>query len=1008
MKSTDIIQPAAISAPIAYEGLKNQIPENATGTELASIAEGFPEITMKNPKNGGLPPRGQDCNGMFYLSTDQRVYLQNGGLITFSQSVSDTIGGYPLGAILDYISTGGVYSKVRSLIDDNTYNFVTNPSYIDNIHWQTVSISSDYSSLLANNQVTNCILTSNDPSITSTSHTSVSYVNKDCIISGTTASGFSASNYILLSKTMTTATAFTFEIPFVLTSTTGSQTIAYINNGKNSIGISNGVLTLNYDGYKIQGTTQLTASTAYTVKLTRTSANYTVQVKTSAGEYGDAEITLASSLSYFGGKSIYLGGGDDNYLKGSIDLSGVVITSSGSSYWTNTTTSNFQTVNISGTFQVLMPDGRNNDLTLNNVNQSITLDDIILYSPVNGEKTILVTSDGEVMIRDYYEESYTEPDNVPLNGIWFDKTSNNMKTQLTTYPNLIINGATFTNGVGSNFSQSKYLELPESYNLGTAWSMAINVNIAANSGSDTNVIVGDMTAAAEGAAYPYLPDNIAIVYDGDETVTAYLRREDVYVVNKTEVISTAYEVTKTVSESVITGYVAVEGTADSYVTADTQVYSDTALSIPLETAAADTWMYSGGSTQNTQDITGYVREAGTTLVSSGVTVYSDANLISAQGVASGVDWVYSGATTPSIIAALGASVTTGATTLTLSFNGTAYDFNGTTFSSTDLIKSRFNIYLGAAPSYTNGYFNSTINIGASTFSFWNWNGESSTVQNFVNTVACKIGKTTDNGTNISSRSLDYPLCLAKDYDVVHNTGDETIEGEKTFENPLTVNDTSTFNNNITLDDGKLILNDNGVYQTTTIRVNLNNQTDSTAGAYQTDITAYKSSGVRTSNLRMGYSNNNTGGISELNVCNSSGSITGGIGIYSTASGAVTTKAPTPAANNSSTQIATTAFVKDCFTNSRSNFITFSKSTNGYIKFSNGIIIQWGIYLLKAISGIVTLPTAYKTTFTTQLTDGGSGCYPFGAYRGSSKTQFTVYAERNPSDQYGIWWITIGY
>lgn len=201
---------------------------------------------------------------------------------------------------------------------------------------------------------------------------------------------------------------------------------------------------------------------------------------------------------------------------------------------------------------------------------------------------------------------------------------------------------------------------------------------------------------------------------------------------------------------------------------------------------------------------------------------------------------------------------------------------------------------------------------------------------------------------------------AKDYDVVHNTGDETIEGEKTFENPLTVNDTSTFNNNITLDDGQLILNDNGVYTSSTIRVNLSNQTDSSAGAYQTDITAYRSSGVRASNLRMGYNNTQSGGISELNVCNSSGSITGGIGIYSTASGTVTTKAPTPPANNSSTQIATTAFVKDCFTNSRSNFITFSKSSNGYIKFSNGIMIQWGRAWDVPSGTTITYPVAFKS------------------------------------------------
>ncbi len=145
MKSSQIIQPTPISAPIAHEGLKFNIPENPTGSELASIAEGFPEITMKALADGGLPPRGQDCNGMFYLSTDQKAYLQNGGIITFTQSVSDLIGGYPSGAYLDYINSDGIYTKVKSLIDDNTYNFVTNPEYIDGKKWEEVNLGANQS-----------------------------------------------------------------------------------------------------------------------------------------------------------------------------------------------------------------------------------------------------------------------------------------------------------------------------------------------------------------------------------------------------------------------------------------------------------------------------------------------------------------------------------------------------------------------------------------------------------------------------------------------------------------------------------------------------------------------------------------------------------------------------------------------------------------------------------------------------------------------------------------------
>lgn len=145
MKSTEIIQPTPISAPIAHAGLKFNIPENATGSELASIAEGFPAITMKALDDDGLPPRGQDCNGMFYLSTDQKVYLQNGGIITFNQSVSDLIGGYPQGAYLDYITSEGIYTKVKSLIEDNTYNFVTTPEYIDGEKWKQVNFGANQS-----------------------------------------------------------------------------------------------------------------------------------------------------------------------------------------------------------------------------------------------------------------------------------------------------------------------------------------------------------------------------------------------------------------------------------------------------------------------------------------------------------------------------------------------------------------------------------------------------------------------------------------------------------------------------------------------------------------------------------------------------------------------------------------------------------------------------------------------------------------------------------------------
>ena len=150
MKSTDLIQPLPMVSPIANQGAKFNIPQNPTSTGLASVVEGFPEITMKSLKEGGLPPRGQDANGMFYLSTDQRVYLQNGGIITFSQEVSDLIGGYPKNAVLDYIDENNAYCKVQSLIDDNTNNFVENPSLIDDVNWKKVDFGAVWGQISGN------------------------------------------------------------------------------------------------------------------------------------------------------------------------------------------------------------------------------------------------------------------------------------------------------------------------------------------------------------------------------------------------------------------------------------------------------------------------------------------------------------------------------------------------------------------------------------------------------------------------------------------------------------------------------------------------------------------------------------------------------------------------------------------------------------------------------------------------------------------------------------------
>ena len=821
--------------------------------------------------------------------------------------------------------------------------------------------------------VTNTILSAQNQNITNASVQNASYVNTGCTISEAgVASGFSADNRILLSKTMSSATASTVEIPF----TTGSdvntdQTLLYMNNHANSLGISQGKIVLRYDGNILSGTTTLAANTAYVALLTRTASDYTVQVKSAAGDY-ITEITLRSSNNYFAGKSIYVGGGDANYFQGTIDLANLTIKDdsntsnvqiigtptlnngilsnigtenyaqlnyipqniqnfewivkfttgakvttppsyqvifgsienykvpqlimqsyessglqfflgstgtswdviikletlltanttylarcgwdgtnaylyykteeatewtligqtafSGPVFWSDPTTfgvdeslaanywqgsialnetsltvngnmvwtfrngywsvyalSDFQTVTVSGTYQLLMPNGRNADKTLNNVTKTITLNDTLLYSPADGEKTVLVKEDGELMIRDYYAETYDQPADVPLNGVWMNKTANTLTEQAYNFMNLTLYTGTINADGVANGAANGYAQLSESYTLGNNWNFDFYIESSTNSNSEVitfepseNTLVHPTTSCKA----------FEVIGNGASSITAKFRRDDVYIVNREITVSTAYEVTKTdtsgAEPTTVTGYVQTAGTAESYVTAGTQVYQDVAFETPLEQAAADTWTYTGDTYANTEIQTGYCKEGGVTLVPAETVVYADANCTSVQGTASGTDYTYSGDRAESIICTLNINQgTSDYNKYSIGFNGSQYYFNEATYNSTDLVQDNISIRINT--SEVSVKLPGTI-LTISNKVAWEWNGVRFSEQDFVPFVGAKLGKVTDNGTTITAMELDMPLTLAKDTDVVHQTGDEEIYGKKKFNDWTVVRD----------------------------------------------------------------------------------------------------------------------------------------------------------------------------------------------------------------------------
>ncbi|WP_235365692.1 phage tail protein [Proteus terrae] len=117
--------PKLISKPFAQNGQKNVIPEKyetSMESNQATWDQGFGQITMLPVSAGGLPPKGQDFNGILNQMCETIVHISKGGVFKFSADYATAINGYPKGAILQSEDEEKYY---QSLIDNNKVNFNT-------------------------------------------------------------------------------------------------------------------------------------------------------------------------------------------------------------------------------------------------------------------------------------------------------------------------------------------------------------------------------------------------------------------------------------------------------------------------------------------------------------------------------------------------------------------------------------------------------------------------------------------------------------------------------------------------------------------------------------------------------------------------------------------------------------------------------------------------------------------------------------------------------------------
>jgi hypothetical protein len=127
--------PDPITKPFSNTG-DNADPPLGPISTAANQETGFPILESTPLNAGGIPVTREEFNGAFNFYTKQILALVSGARYTFDAAVSTEQNGYPLGAVLYDFPT---QTYQISLKNNNTANFVSNPSYLsDGVNWSGI------------------------------------------------------------------------------------------------------------------------------------------------------------------------------------------------------------------------------------------------------------------------------------------------------------------------------------------------------------------------------------------------------------------------------------------------------------------------------------------------------------------------------------------------------------------------------------------------------------------------------------------------------------------------------------------------------------------------------------------------------------------------------------------------------------------------------------------------------------------------------------------------------
>ena len=102
----------------------------------ASLTDGFVPLNFQNEATGGVPPFGNDFNGILNQITAWSRWQNAAGPVAYDGTFSTAIGGYPKGAFLTTAAGGGWW---LSLVDNNTSNPDTGGA-----NWQLIQTGTIY------------------------------------------------------------------------------------------------------------------------------------------------------------------------------------------------------------------------------------------------------------------------------------------------------------------------------------------------------------------------------------------------------------------------------------------------------------------------------------------------------------------------------------------------------------------------------------------------------------------------------------------------------------------------------------------------------------------------------------------------------------------------------------------------------------------------------------------------------------------------------------------------